>query len=243
MKGYLYGGQPGVYWLGDVFRDKQMYRDGYTSMIHSLADSVQANLARLLDEVFGLSGRHVLDLGCGRGGLMLHMGRSDPWCMPAMMRGIDVDEWAVAHTWLPIRWRDMVMAGDIQKVETWSLLDASNECAKFDLVVATEVFEHLDNPEAAMALLKPRMVLGGHVFFTAPDPETDTRPDVEHVHRLTSAEWITLWTDHGFIYLPAMSSVAWRWHDDVLNKGKPFCDRMKWSGFVLMRCDLDKKDA
>ena len=126
---------------------------------------VESLLAR-----FGLArGAAILEAGCGSGGNLRMLARRGPVC------AMDIDDQAVqfaqargigevAHGRLP----DQIPFGD----------------RSFDLVLMTDVLEHLDDDGAALRALRERLRPGGLLLLTVPAFRCLWSPhDVAHHHR------------------------------------------------------------
>jgi 2-polyprenyl-6-hydroxyphenyl methylase/3-demethylubiquinone-9 3-methyltransferase len=105
----------------------------------------------------GLSGKKVLDVGCGGGILSESMARSG-----AQVTGIDLAEKPLAVAKL-----HLLESGQQVEYRKVSVEDLAAECpATFDVVTCMEMMEHVPNPasvvKSCQALVKP----GGAVFFS-----------------------------------------------------------------------------
>jgi 2-polyprenyl-6-hydroxyphenyl methylase/3-demethylubiquinone-9 3-methyltransferase len=105
----------------------------------------------------GISGKEVLDIGCGGGILSESMAQRG-----ALVTGIDLSDKALGVARL-----HLLESGnkvDYQKISAEEL--AAQAPGRFDLVTCMEMLEHVPNPastiSACAALVKP----GGHVFFS-----------------------------------------------------------------------------
>ncbi|MFZ0042289.1 MAG: class I SAM-dependent methyltransferase [Solirubrobacteraceae bacterium] len=98
---------------------------------------------RTLDELFAQADpRSVLDVGCGEGVL------TEQWAQtldPGRVVGIDLDDPKLAAEW-SARSGPANLVFRPMRVERLDFEDRT-----FDLVAATEVLEHVDNPEVAVA--------------------------------------------------------------------------------------------
>jgi 2-polyprenyl-3-methyl-5-hydroxy-6-metoxy-1,4-benzoquinol methylase len=103
---------------------------------------LMAGFQRTLDELFAEAApESVLDVGCGEGVL------TEQWAQRLGDRrvvGIDLDDPKLAAEWATRRRTNLQF--EAMPVESLSFGDDA-----FDLVAATEVLEHVDHPEAAVA--------------------------------------------------------------------------------------------
>lgn len=122
-----------------------------------------------------LEPRRVIDVGCGTGHLLAALLRQRPQI--DVVVGVDVAEAAVQ------RLLDVVPSARGHVASVYDL-DLGDE--RFDLVVCTEVLEHLERPGDALEALRRLCSPGGRIVVTVPDGERD---DWEgHVNFWTAAE-------------------------------------------------------
>lgn len=69
---------------------------------------------------------------------------------------------------------------------------------KFDLVFATEVLEHLENPDIALKNLYSILQPGGKIIFSSPYPYLWNMNDPTHINVKYPHEWINLMRQVGF---------------------------------------------
>lgn len=121
----------------------------------------------------------VLDAGCGEGFGVHHLARRDP---SLSLAGIDLDGEAVAYA------RERF--GEVATFEQGTILDLPYEDDALDLVLCSEVLEHLPAPGKAVAELK--RVARTHVLITVPlEPYFQTLNDL--------GQWIGLCDDPGHV--------------------------------------------
>ena len=109
--------------------------------------------------VFGA--RHVVDIGCGSGHLLRALAARTP---NAHFVGVDFSRNAIRR------------ACKVLPEARWVVGDAYAppvQEASFDLVLCTEVLEHLDRPRDMLDALARLCTPGGHVVVTVPDGELD----------------------------------------------------------------------
>ena len=110
-----------------------------------------------IDKIAGLSGKTVLDVGCGGGILsesMAHLG--------ATVSGIDLSDKALGVAKL-----HLLESGknvDYRKVSAEAL--AAEEPGKYDVVTCMEMLEHVPDPASIIAACARLTKPGGHVFFS-----------------------------------------------------------------------------
>lgn len=97
----------------------------------------------------------VLDAGCGEGFGVYHLARWDP---SLTLAGIDLDGDAIAYA--------RTRFGEVASFEQGSILDLPYADDALDLVLCSEVLEHLHAPHRAVTELK--RVARSHVLITVP---------------------------------------------------------------------------
>ncbi len=128
----------------------------------------------------GFQAASVVDVGCGTGHLLAVFARQLP---NAQLVGVDNSPAAIALL------RDTVptaegVVGDVYDVSVGRT---------FDLVLCTEVLEHLDRPDEALNQL---LTLGPRVVVTVPDGQLDTYEG--HVNFWTIDQFQALLDRHGY---------------------------------------------
>jgi 2-polyprenyl-3-methyl-5-hydroxy-6-metoxy-1,4-benzoquinol methylase len=109
--------------------------------------------AKLLSQVDG--GGRVLDVGCSTGylsKLLVERGST--------VVGIELDEEAAAQA---ERWCETVLTGDVERMEL------PFEPASFDAVMCADLIEHLREPGAFLARVRPLLRPGGRLALTTPN--------------------------------------------------------------------------
>jgi|SRR5579862_9010254 len=143
-----------------------------------------------------------LDYGCGQGGLLRYCNSR----LPAQYFGFE-EGWT----------REESPASDFKLIRRPDLLPDSGP---FDVITAIEVFEHIENPLEALALLRRVLKKNGVLFLTTGNPEPHwgrflsweyANPEV-HVSYYTPAVMGRLLTQTGFRpefrrFLPGYSNV------------------------------------
>lgn len=110
----------------------------------------------------------VVDVGCGSGNLLAALDRAlGPACRLA---GFDHAATGIAHA------RTLVPRADLRVAS----IEAYPAEPVHDLVLCTEVLEHLDDPQPALALLRALRRPGGTILVTVPDGAIDDFAG--HVH-------------------------------------------------------------
>lgn len=156
-------------------------------------------ILRLIEE---LAPQSLVELGCGDGRLLREVRQQ--W--PAMrLAGIDLSEAQIEANRerdSSIEWR----AADLQQ----SLAQSDS----FDVVVAAEIIEHLDDPSA---FLRNARALGRNLILTTQSgPIGETERRVGHTRHFTAAAMRSL-----------LDETGWR-PQRVWNEGFPFHDLSKW---------------
>jgi ubiquinone/menaquinone biosynthesis C-methylase UbiE len=116
---------------------------------------------RIEEETFSIEGKKVLDIGCGKGGLIISCALRGGDAI-----GIDIDSSELRIAKLRTK---KVNGINPQLIRCCAdLLPFRSNL--FDLVTATSVLEHVDNPDKVVKemvrILKPR----GYIFLTGPSP-------------------------------------------------------------------------
>jgi ubiquinone/menaquinone biosynthesis C-methylase UbiE len=118
---------------------------------------LMAGFERTLDELFTMaSPSTILDVGCGEGVL------TEQWAdriAPGRIVGIDLEDPKLAAEWAGRRRPNLAFA--TMEVERLEFGDS-----EFDLVAATEVLEHVTDPERALAEMA--RVARGHLLVSVP---------------------------------------------------------------------------
>jgi SAM-dependent methyltransferase len=128
-------------------------------------------LTRLLDRVIGRKAAgEIFDFGCGDGLFFPVLQRYTN----GRPRGFEPDG-SLLDPAGP--WFDCITTG--------ALVDDPSERARYGLIVALDVLEHLEHPQPALAILRTRMRPGGWLIATVPafDELWTTHDDVNHHYR------------------------------------------------------------
>lgn len=105
--------------------------------------------------------RSVLDVGCGSGHLLRAV--ADRSALPLELTGVDYSSGAVRRAATVVPEAELAVAD----------LRSFTPGRTFDLVLCTEVLEHVDDSEGARAALSRFVRPGGAVIVTVPDGEQD----------------------------------------------------------------------
>jgi 2-polyprenyl-3-methyl-5-hydroxy-6-metoxy-1,4-benzoquinol methylase len=131
-----------------------------------LAEYLGPDRLHFYDEVADLcrrfTPRRVIDVGCGSGHLLAAIART----APSVTELVGVDYARTA-----IRSLSEIVPSARGIVSNVHDLDLGGET--FDLVVCTEVMEHLERPEAALEVLKRLCAPAGRIILSVPDGEHD----------------------------------------------------------------------
>ncbi len=152
-----------------VFYDKEYFLsvcEGYQEFLSSEGDYLSRRLAEALSVAGIAAGMKVLDVGCGRGEVLLHTTR-----MGAKAYGIDYARVAVQLS-------RQIASRDAQELEHSIAVYQANACllpfddGVFDRILMLDIVEHLYEAELDRALSEARRVLkpGGRIIIhTAPN--------------------------------------------------------------------------
>jgi SAM-dependent methyltransferase len=130
--------------------------------------------------------RRVLDLGCGTGYGAAHLLKSGA---PAVL-GLDQDPRSIAYA------RSHYSFSGLQFIVA-DAQELPSETGMFDVIVSSNVFEHLDDPARALSHVRQRLDQEGQFFLVVP-PITDettlgsNRENPFHKSNLFVWEWSTL---------------------------------------------------
>lgn len=110
-----------------------------------------------IDSLAGLSGKRVLDVGCGGGILAESMARRG-----AQVTGIDLSEKALKVARLHLF--ESALKIDYREESVEAL--AARQPESFDVVTCMELLEHVPDPSATVAACARLLRPGGHAFFS-----------------------------------------------------------------------------
>ena len=134
--------------------DQMAAHDGDAALSHYTKTGPRFRLRRVVREAIRLMPARVLDLGCGDGVVLEHLRRARPG---AAATGLD---WAgVALRRARQRGLDAVQADATQ---------LPLKPGRFDLVIATEVLEHVADPGAVLCEARRMLRPGGCLLLTVP---------------------------------------------------------------------------
>ena len=110
-----------------------------------------------IDRLAVLSGKTVLDVGCGGGILSESMAKTG-----AIVTGIDLSDKA-----LQVAKLHLLESGNRVDYRKIAVEDMASECpASFDIVTCLEMLEHVPDPQSVIASCAKLVKPGGHVFFS-----------------------------------------------------------------------------
>jgi 2-polyprenyl-6-hydroxyphenyl methylase/3-demethylubiquinone-9 3-methyltransferase len=129
-----------------------------------------------IDQIAGLNGKRVLDVGCGGGILAESMANRG-----ADVMGIDMGESNLAVARLHLL--ESGLKVDYQKIPVEQL--AEQQAGQFDVVTCLEMLEHVPDPASIIAACAKLVKPGGHVFFS-----TINRNPKSYLFAIIGAEYI-----------------------------------------------------
>jgi 2-polyprenyl-3-methyl-5-hydroxy-6-metoxy-1,4-benzoquinol methylase len=121
----------------------------------------------------GLDGKDVLDVGCGTGHLLSEVGT---WSKPRSINGCDFSDASIKLS------RERFPEGRFFRHDIYDPLPDS-----YDVVLCTEVVEHLERPFIALKNLLRAVRLGGAMVLTVPNGRLDTA--IEHLNFWSPESW------------------------------------------------------
>lgn len=107
----------------------------------------------LLEELRDIPGRHVMEIGCGAGDLLVELGRRG-------YRGIGIDISTEARQAARLRVGDGPVRVDDRAFEAVT--------EQFDIIIASEVIEHIADDCGFLRLIRERLLPGGALLLTVP---------------------------------------------------------------------------
>lgn len=110
----------------------------------------------VVEKIVNLPGKKVLDIGCGNGWLCRSMADAG-----YEVYGLDASDTGIEHA------KKLVPEGTFL-VESIDEHTSAFGNEYFDIVVSTEVIEHLYDPEVLLRLTRKSLKPGGHVVITTP---------------------------------------------------------------------------
>ena len=129
-----------------------------------------------IDECVGLSGKSVLDVGCGGGILSESMAARG-----ATVTGIDLSDKALGVARLHLLESGLNVAYELISAEAL----ADRQPASFDVVTCMEMLEHVPDPASTIAACARLVKPGGHVFFS-----TLNRNPKSYLFAIIGAEYV-----------------------------------------------------
>jgi 2-polyprenyl-3-methyl-5-hydroxy-6-metoxy-1,4-benzoquinol methylase len=149
------------------------------------------NQKRLIEVLSRLQGRlpktRMLDVGCGSGGFV-RAGQMTGW----QAFGIDLSESAiaVAHRF----------GLDCSRTD---FFDATLDCHEYDLIVMSELIEHVPRPSRFLERARDLLAPGGIIYLTTPNWNSLGR-------RVLQSEWRPIHPEHLSYFTPATLTLAAR---------------------------------
>jgi 2-polyprenyl-6-hydroxyphenyl methylase/3-demethylubiquinone-9 3-methyltransferase len=129
-----------------------------------------------IDEKAGLSGKRVLDIGCGGGILTEAMARRG-----AQVKGIDLSDRALKVAELHLL--ESKLAVDYEKIAAEDL--AEREPGRYDVVTCMELLEHVPDPASTVRACAALAAPGAHLFFA-----TINRNPKSYLFAIIGAEYV-----------------------------------------------------
>jgi len=127
---------------------------GYSDYLGGFARKVALARLDLLERLRPLKGTRVLEIGCATGDLLAEMRNRG-----AVVTGLDVSSWAAETT--RRRHGIDVLVGSLDTLD--------NTLAQFDIILALEVIEHVENPKEFLWQLGSHLAPGGYGLISTPN--------------------------------------------------------------------------
>lgn len=134
------------------------------------------------DATLPLSGLHIVDIGCGAGIATEPLAR-----LGATVTGLDASEKAITQARLHAIEQGLEIDYRLSSVET-----VANQGEKFDVVLALEVIEHVENPAAFIDYVCKITKPGGLLFMS-----TLNRTWTSYAKAILTAEYVLKWVPMG----------------------------------------------
>lgn len=141
------------------------------------------------------AGRRVLDAGCGAGygaAMLAEAGAAEVLAVDLEPRNVRYARRCSAHP--KVRYE----TADLERLDRLELPDGS-----FDLVVSSNVLEHLERPERFLGEARRLLTPGGEMLLVMPPITSDGHRRLNeanpfHRSNLTVDDWLALFADHGW---------------------------------------------
>ena len=153
-----------------------IYRRSYFEQVDEAQRFLYSRLADVLHEHW--RPQSVIDVGCGTGFLLARLAEKG-----VAVQGIDGSRNAIKAS--PIR----------ERIRRWNLRRPLPELGRFDLVICTEVAEHLP-AQTAPTLVSGLVRLSDRILFTAATPGQTGR---HHLNEQAHSYWEALFRERGFV--------------------------------------------
>jgi SAM-dependent methyltransferase len=163
----------GYFERGELRRSRELTTSTYRNLVFSW-------LGQRWPERLNGSGRRALEIGCGYGyvtEMLAHQGYD--------ATGVDISAHAIERA------RRTEHADDV-RFEVWDATLPPSFPERFDLIVALEVIEHLEDPESALRAWAALLAPGGALLCTTPNrhgPASRYWRDPTHVNVRSVGHW------------------------------------------------------
>jgi ubiquinone/menaquinone biosynthesis C-methylase UbiE len=184
---------------------KQIYdQDFYPLVTHftfAFQSSAVARMRFIKRTVEGMTFERgtVVDIGCGSGAMLSEVLRSKPGWNGF---GIDISRAAISYS---RKLAELKGVSDRSTFQTADITDLPFRNSSVDLLIASEVIEHLPEPQAALSEIARVLVPGGFLALTIPI-ESHTPA---HINTLSDADELRLLCREAGLQLNSLSP---RWH-------------------------------
>ena len=129
-----------------------------------------------IDQVAGLAGKRVVDIGCGGGILAESMALRN-----AEVTGIDMGEAPLAVAKLHL----LESGAQVEYLHSTAEDLATNRGGQYDIVTCMEMLEHVPDPASVIRACRELVKPGGHVFFS-----TINRNPKSYLFAIIGAEYV-----------------------------------------------------
>jgi 2-polyprenyl-3-methyl-5-hydroxy-6-metoxy-1,4-benzoquinol methylase len=184
---------PAYFDRGELRRSRDLTTSTYRNLLF-------AWLGQHWPELLNGTGRRALEIGCGYGYVTELLARQGYDAL-----GVDIAAHAIEHA---------TQSSSVEgaRFEVWDAAEPPTFATRFDLVVALEVIEHLEDPEGAIARWAALLEPGGSLICTTPNrhgPASRYWRDPTHVSVRSAGAWRRTFEQVGAFSSVTVGVVQW----------------------------------